>query len=51
MDRLDVDALVDENQMNNKSLTGPEHRQFDPHGNGQDMHGAMSHGNRDISHG
>ena len=52
MDRLDIDGLADDNQPNNKSLSGAE-AQFESNVIERlDHHdGNMSHGNRDISHG
>ena len=54
MDRLDIDGLADDTQPNNKSLSGVDAQfesnvieRLDQH----DVHGNMSHGNRDISHG
>ena len=52
MDRLDIDGLADDNQPNNKSLSGAD-GQFESNVIERIDHndGNMSHGNRDISHG
>ena len=50
MDRLDVDGIEVGESPKNKSLTGHEN-QFAAHGLDPDVHGNMSHENRDISHG
>ena len=50
-----MDGLAEDSQPNNKSLTGAENHHFESNviiGRlDQDVHGNISHGNRDISHG